>query len=130
MVMSIYLKSNDDVICISKSTIEFIDNAYDHQVYDLFDKSIRVVSGSTVILGTGLNYVLLFSADKLCTMFDVTSCDLTRLSIVTYNGDMVSQSVMLYSIQAWKVSLYQYFTADVSGQIRINYRLVYVYPYE
>lgn len=128
--MSIYLKSSGGAISLSKSAIKFVKNTWGDQVYDLFDKAIRVVSGSTVVKGQGKNYILLFSADKLSTMFDVAPFETYRLSITTYNGDAVSQSAMFYNIQSREHSLYQYFTSTVSGQIRINYRLVYVYPQE
>ena len=47
--------------------------------------------------------------------------------ISTFNGDDASQAVQFYAPENWQGSIYQYFSAVVSGSIRINYRMVYVY---
>ena len=126
--MSIYVKTSTSVSSVLESMIQFVENNYDYQVYDIGHKLIRVVSGSVVIDGIGTDYVLFASQDKLRKMFDTTQVDVTRLSVTTCNGDSVSNAVKFYAIQNWKGDLYQYFHTAMSGQIRINYRLVYVYP--
>lgn len=126
--MSIYVKTNLGVSNVSESMIQLVENKYDYQVYDICHKLIRIVSGSIVVEATGKDYVLLFTQDKLCEIFDTTSVYTTRLSITTYNGDGEDIPVNLYNIMVWKGNLYQYFTGTLSGSVRINYRLVYVYP--
>ena len=76
--------------------------------------------------GAGKNYIALFTAEQLKDYFGVT-VNITRLSISTFNGDDASQAVQFYVPENWQGSIYQYFSAVVSGSIRINYRMVYVY---
>lgn len=128
--MSIYVKTNLGVSNVSESMIQFVENNYDYQVYDIGHKLIRVASGSVVVDCTGKDYVLFLSYDNLCKLFDTTQVDISRLSVITYNGDSVSNPSKFYAIQSWGGHLYQYFSSAASGSIRINYRLVYVYPTE
>lgn len=126
--MSIYVKTSIGVSNVVESMIQFVENSLDYQVYDIGHKLIRVVSGSMVVDAENKNYVLFVSYDNLCKLLDTTQVDTSRLSVTTYNGDGKSISVNFYSIMNWKGNLYQYFTGTVPGSVRINYRLVYVYP--
>lgn len=128
--MSVYVKTNLGVSNVSESMIQFVENNYDYQVYDICHKLIRVVSGSSVVTCTGKDYVLFVSYDNLCKLFSTTQVDSSRLSVTTYNGDSVNNPSKFYAIQNWKGDLYQYFSTATSGTVRINYRLVYVYPTE
>nr|DAP48946.1 MAG TPA: Receptor Binding Protein [Caudoviricetes sp.] len=111
---------------LNDKTGEIIENQDDFQVYTLFGGKIKVVSGSTVISGTGKNYVALFSIERLKSLFG-ESFSTTRLSVTTYNGDDATQPVQFYEPENWNGTIYQYFSATVSGNIRINYRMEYVY---
>ena len=111
---------------LNGKTGELIENQNEFQVYTLLGGKIKVVSGSTVISGTGRNYVSFLTVERLKSLFG-ESFNITRLSVTTYNGDDVSQPVQFYAPESWKGSIYQYFSAAVSGSIRINYRMVYVY---
>lgn len=105
---------------------KLIENQSDYQVYTLLGGKVKVISGSVIKTGVGKNYIALFTAEQLKSCFGVT-VDTTRLSVSTYNGDDVSQAVQFYAPENWQGSIYQYFSAVVSGSIRINYRMVYVY---
>lgn len=128
LFMSVYVKTNLGVSNVSESMIQFVENDDYSQVYDISHKLIRVVSGSSIAEAKGKDYVLLFTQDQLSKMFDTALVKTSRLSITTCNGDGGSTLVNFYSIMVWKGHLYQYFTGTLSGYIRINYRLVYVYP--
>ena len=105
---------------------KLIENQSDYQVYTLLDGKVKVISGSVIKTGVGKNYIALFSDEQLKSLFGVT-VDTTRLSVSTFNGDDVSQAVQFYAPENWQGSIYQYFSSPVSGNIRINYRIVYVY---
>ena len=105
---------------------KLIENQRDYQVYTLLDGKAKVISGSVIKIGVGKNYIALFSDEQLKSLFGVT-VDTTRLSVSTFNGDDVSQAVQFYAPENWQGSIYQYFSSPVSGNIRINYRIVYVY---
>ena len=105
---------------------KLIENKIDYQEYTLLGGKVKVISGSVIRTGVGKNYIALFSAEQLKDYFGVT-VNTIRLSISTYNGDDASQAVQFYSPENWQGSIYQYFSKVVSGSIRINYRMVYVY---
>ena len=105
---------------------KLIENQYDYQVYTLLGGKVKVISGSVIRTGVGKDYIALFTAEQLKSYFDVT-VDITRLSVSTFNGDDVSQAVQFYAPENWQGSIYQYFSSPVSGSIRVNYRMVYVY---
>lgn len=126
--MSIYVKTSTGVSNVSESMIQFVENNSNYQVYDICHKLIRVVSGSIVVRATGQDYALLYSQAQLRKIFDTTQVDTFRLNITTYNGDGDSNPINFYSIVVFNDDLYQYFKKEFSGHVRINYRLVYVYP--
>ena len=105
---------------------KLIENQIDYQEYTLLGGKVKVISGSVIRTGVGKNYIALFSAEQLKDYFGVT-VNTTRLSISTFNGDDASQAAQFYAPENWQGSIYQYFSAVVSGSIRINYRMVYVY---
>ena len=105
---------------------KLIENKIDYQEYTLLGGKVKVISGSVIRTGVGKNYIALFTAEQLKDYFGVT-VNTTRLSISTFNGDDESQAAQFYAPENWQGSIYQYFSAVVSGSIRINYRMVYVY---
>jgi hypothetical protein len=105
---------------------KLIENQIDYQEYTLLGGKVKVISGSVIREGAGKNYIALFTAEQLKDYFGVT-VNTTRLSISTFNGDDASKAVQFYAPENWQGSIYQYFSAVVSGSIRINYRMVYVY---
>lgn len=111
---------------ISGKSGKLIENQIDYQEYTLLGGKVKVISGSVIREGAGKNYIALFTAEQLKDYFGVT-VNATRLSISTFNGDDASQAVQFYAPENWQGSIYQYFSAVVSGSIRINYRMVYVY---
>ena len=111
---------------ISDKSGKLIENQIDYQEYTLLGGKVKVISGSVIKTGVGKNYIALFSDEQLKSLFGVT-VDITRLSVSTFNGDDVSQAVQFYAPENWQGSIYQYFSSPVSGNIRINYRMVYVY---
>lgn len=111
---------------LSGKSGKLIENKIDYQEYTLLGGKVKVISGSVIRTGVGKNYIALFSAEQLKDYFGVT-VNTTRLSISTFNGDDASQAVQFYAPENWQGSIYQYFSAVVSGSIRINYRMVYVY---
>ena len=111
---------------LNSKASEIIENQDDFQVYTLLGGKVKVISGSVIRTGVGKDYIALFNAEQLKDYFGVT-VNTIRLSISTYNGDDASQAVQFYSPENWQGSIYQYFSKVVSGSIRINYRMVYVY---
>lgn len=111
---------------ISDKSGKLIENQIDYQEYTLLGGKVKVISGSVIKTVVGKNYIALFTAEQLKDYFGVT-VNTTRLSISTFNGDDTSQAVQFYAPENWQGSIYQYFSAVVSGSIRINYRMVYVY---
>lgn len=111
---------------ISDKSGKLIENQSDYQVYTLLGGKVKVISGSVIKTGVGKNYIALFTVEQLKSCFGVT-VDTTRLSVSTYNGDDVSQAVQFYAPENWQGAIYQYFSSPVSGSIRVNYRMVYVY---
>lgn len=105
---------------------KLIENQDDYQVYTLLGGKVKVISGSVIRTGVGKDYIAVFSAEQLKSYFGVT-VNTNRLSVSTFNGDDESQAVRFYEPENWQGSIYQYFSAVVSGSIRINYRMVYVY---
>lgn len=129
--MSIYVKTNLGASNVSASMIQFVENKPYSQIYDIGHKLIRVASGCKLASANGNNdYVLLFTQAELSTLFSTAQVDTARLGITTCNGDGEIVTMNLYNIMIWKGDLYQYFTGKPSGLIKINYRLVYVYPVE
>lgn len=111
---------------ISDKSGKLIENQIDYQEYTLLGGKVKVISGSVIKTGVGKNYISLFSDEQLKSLFGVT-VNTTRLSVSTFNGDDTSQAVQFYAPENWQGSIYQYFSSPVSGNIRINYRMVYVY---
>lgn len=116
----------DKVTELNGKSGKLIENQIDYQEYTLLGGKVKVISGSVIRKGAGKNYIALFTAEQLKDYFGVT-VHTTRLSISTFNGDDASQAVQFYAPENWQGSIYQYFSAVVSGSIRINYRMVYVY---
>ena len=116
----------DKVAELNGKSGKLIENQIDYQEYTLLGGKVKVISGSVIRKGVGKNYIALFTAEQLKDYFGVT-VNTTRLSISTFNGDDASQAVQFYAPENWQGSIYQYFSAVVSGSIRINYRMVYVY---
>ena len=117
---------SDKVAELNGKSGKLIENKIDYQEYTLLGGKVKVISGSVIRTGVGKNYIALFSAEQLKDYFGV-KVNTTRLSISTFNGDDESQAVRFYEPENWQGSIYQYFSAVVSGSIRINYRMVYVY---
>lgn len=117
---------SDKVAELNGKSGKLIENQIDYQEYTLLGGKVKVISGSVIRKGAGKNYIALFTAEQLKDYFGVT-VNTTRLSISTFNGDDTSQAVQFYAPANWQGSIYQYFSAVVSGSIRINYRMVYVY---
>lgn len=117
---------SDKVAELNGKSGKLIENQIDYQEYTLLGGKVKVISGSVIRKGAGKNYIALFTAEQLKDYFGVT-VNTTRLSISTFNGDDASQAVQFYAPENWQGSIYQYFSAVVSGSIRINYRMVYVY---
>lgn len=117
---------DDKVTELNGKSGKLIENQIDYQEYTLLGGKVKVISGSVIRKGAGKNYIALFTAEQLKDYFGVT-VNTTRLSISTFNGDDASQAVQFYAPENWQGSIYQYFSAVVSGSIRINYRMVYVY---
>lgn len=117
---------SDKVAELNGKSGKLIENQIDYQEYALLGGKVKVISGSVIRKGAGKNYIALFTAEQLKDYFGVT-VNTTRLSISTFNGDDTSQAVQFYAPENWQGSIYQYFSAVVSGSIRINYRMVYVY---
>ena len=68
------------------------------------------------------------SEDGLLTELKIDGNVIHGVRTVSYTHlDVYKRQVQFYAPENWQGSIYQYFSAVVSGSIRINYRMVYVY---
>ena len=112
---------------LNSKTIQIIKNNTDYQIYTLCGGKIKIVSGSIVKEVQGMDYVRLFDTNKIAEIFG-DSYSATRLNINTYNGDNEATNTRFLGAEIWQGHLYQYFSQKLSCSVRINYRMVYIYP--
>lgn len=112
---------------LNSKTIQIIKNNTDYQIYTLCGGKIKIVSGSIVKEVQGTDYVRLFDTNKIAEFFG-DSYSTTRLNINTYNGDNEATNTRFLGAEIWQGHLYQYFSQKLSCSVRINYRMVYIYP--
>lgn len=112
---------------LNSKTIQIIKNNTDYQIYTLCGGKIKIVSGSIVKEVQGTDYVRLFDTNKIAEFFG-DSYSTTRLNINTYNGDNEAMNTRFLGAEIWQGHLYQYFSQKLSCSVRINYRMVYIYP--
>lgn len=115
---------------LAGSNSEMIDqDDTDYMVYTLCGGKIKVVEGSIIVIAAkGVEYVKLFPKATLVKYFgsDFLSA---RLNITTFNADSYAQDCRYYAPEFYNGDVYQYFyPATKDGQMRINYRMEYVYP--
>lgn len=112
---------------LNSKTIQIIKNGDSQQIYDLCGGKIRVVSGSAVKNVRGTDYICLIDKDELNEILG-QSYSITRLSIATCNGDNEATNTRFLGAEIWQGHIYQYFAQKLSCSVRINYRVVYIYP--
>lgn len=112
---------------LNSKTIQIIKNNTDYQIYTLCGGKIKIVSGSIVKEVQGTDYVRLFDTNKIAEFFG-DSYSTTRLNINTCNGDNEATNTRFLGAEIWQGHLYQYFSQKLSCSVRINYRMVYIYP--
>ena len=112
---------------LNSKTIQIIKNNDSQQIYDLCGGKIRVVSGSAVKNVRGTDYICLVDKDELNEIFG-QSYSITRLSIATCNGDNEATNTRFLGAEIWQGHIYQYFAQKLSCSVRINYRIIYIYP--
>lgn len=106
-------------------------NTDEQQIYTMYGGQIKVVSGTKVVnINMNAGYALLFGVDELKALFGDNYAS-TRLAMNTYNADTIAQAVHFYAPEIWNREVYQYFyPINHSGNMRINYKLEYVYDFE
>lgn len=106
-----------------------IKNTDEQQIYTLYGGLVKVVSGTMAVnIAMNIGYAKLFSVEQLKSWFG-DGYVAPRLSIKTYNGDDVAQEVHFYAPEIWNGEIFQYFyPTNHEGNMRVNYRLEYVYP--
>lgn len=112
---------------LNSKTIQIIKNNDSQQIYDLCGGKIRVVSGSAVKNVSGTDYIRLMDKDELNEIFG-QAYGITRLSIATCNGDNEATNTRFLGAEIWQGHIYQYFAQKLSCSVRINYRIVCIYP--
>lgn len=125
-------KSNFEYILVEfnsdsgKDQIAWQENTAERRIYTLGDK-IKVVSGSKVLSVKG-DYQAIFTYDELSTLFG-PGWDYRRLTIITNNGDDKTALVHFYEPEYWPPgpAYYQYWYPTFTGNLRINYKLIYEY---
>ena len=85
------------------------------------------MSGSAVKNVRGTDYICLMDKDELNEILG-QSCSTIRLSIDTCNGDNEATNTRFLGAEIWQGHIYQYFAQKLSCSVRINYRIVYIYP--
>lgn len=106
-----------------------IKNTDEQQIYTLYGGQVKVVSGTMAVnIAMNIGYAKLFSVEQLKNWFGDDYAT-SRLGIKTYNGDDVAQEVHFYAPEIWNGEIFQYFyPTNHEGNMRVNYRLEYVYP--
>lgn len=106
-----------------------IKNTDEQQIYTLYGGQVKVVSGTMAVnISMNIGYAKLFSVEQLKNWFG-DDYAASRLGIKTYNGDDVAQEVHFYAPEIWNGEIFQYFyPTNHEGNMRVNYRLEYVYP--
>ena len=112
---------------LNSKTIHVIENNDEYQICSLCGGKIKIISGSIVKEVRGTDYICLFDKDKLREILG-NPCYLTRLSINTYNGDNEAVNARFLGAENWQGHIYQYFSQNLNCSVRINYRIVYIYP--
>lgn len=112
---------------LNSKTIQIIKNNDSQQIYDLCGGKIRVVSGSAVKNVRGTDYICLFDKSELDEIFGQSHSSV-RLNITTYNGDNEATNTRFLGAEVWQGHIYQYFSQKLNCSVRINYRVVYIYP--
>lgn len=112
---------------LNSKTMQIIKNDDSQQIYDLCGGKIRVVSGSAVKNVSGTDYIRLMDKDELNEIFG-QAYGITRLSIATCNGDNEATNTRFLGAEVWQGHIYQYFSQKLNCSVRINYRVVYIYP--
>ena len=112
---------------LNSKTIQIIKNGDSQQIYDLCGGKIRVVSGSAVKNVSGTDYICLFDKSELEEIFGQSHSNV-RLNITTYNGDNEATNTRFLGAEVWQGHIYQYFSQKLNCSVRINYRIVYIYP--
>ena len=85
------------------------------------------MSGSAVKNVRGTDYICLFDKSELDEIFGQSHSNV-RLNITTYNGDNEATNTRFLVAEIWQGHIYQYFAQKLSCSVRINYRIVYIYP--
>lgn len=112
---------------LNSKTIQIIKNDDSQQIYDLCGGKIRVVSGSAVKNVRGTDYIRLFDKSELDEIFGQSHSNV-RLNITTYNGDNEATNTRFLGAEDWQGHIYQYFSQKLNCSVRINYRVVCIYP--
>lgn len=123
------IPSNKDLT--DKLGLQMLLNTDEQQIYTMYGGQIKVVSGTKVVnINMNAGHALLFGVDELKALFG-DNYAITRLVITTYNADTIAQAVHFYAPEIWNREVYQYFyPINHSGNMRINYKLEYVYDFE
>lgn len=116
---------------MNRLNLQILSNTDNQQIYTMYGGRIKVVSGTKVVnINMNAGYALLFGVDELKALFGDNYAS-TRLVITTYNADTIAQAVHFYAPEIWNREVYQYFyPINHSGNMRINYKLEYVYDFE
>ena len=131
---TLIIKDGNDTVDVKKEIDSLIEKSLtENHNEDIFHKykigNIEIITGSKVMTGYGKDYVQLFGRSELQDKFgdDYIS---TRLSIFTMNGDDSAFPGHFYvpEIYPGDGAVYQYFTQSLSGGVRINFCMIYVYP--
>ena len=111
-----------------KLGFQMLLNTDAQQIYTMYGGRVKVVSGTKVIdVYRNIGYVRAFSGEELKALFG-ESFNATRLTVTTCNGDDVAQETHFYEPEIWKGEIFQYFyPTSVEGEMRINYKMEYVY---
>ena len=116
---------------MNRLNLQILSNTDNQQIYTMYGGRIKVVSGTKVVnINMNAGYALLFGVDELKALFG-DNYAITRLVMTTYNADTIAQAVHFYAPEIWNREVYQYFyPINHSGNMRINYKLEYVYDFE
>lgn len=96
-------------------------------------KNYIKIIGTKVITGSG-DYRLLFSSSDMLSMLkalnsEISSFDNIRCLISTNNGDSNAANIRFYEPEWWggNSAYYQYFYPGISGPVRVNFCIEYIY---
>lgn len=101
---------------------------------DIIDTGYSKIAAGTMVTNAIIDsksqsYAQVFSADQIKRKLNLDTFDFSKFSIDVYNGDPNAAYTHLYNVEWWSGigAYFVYMYPNVTGSVRINYRIEYFY---